>query len=115
MHSSYFIGLVSELTDLTNVVKDGGDERARTRHTSRNKLLVRDRIGTLLDHGSPFLELSQLAGHELYEKESVPAGGIVTGKVTLSWWFHVNHRLLVIETLCGKSLILITRSIKKIF
>jgi len=78
-NSEQMRGLVSELTDLTNVVKDGGDERARTRHTSRNKLLVRDRIGTLLDHGSPFLELSQLAGHELYEKESVPAGGIVTG------------------------------------
>jgi 3-methylcrotonyl-CoA carboxylase beta subunit len=34
-----------------------------------NKLLVRDRIEKLLDIGSPFLEFSSLAGHELYGKE----------------------------------------------
>ena len=28
---------------------------------------------------SPFLELSQLAGYQLYGKEEVPAGGIITG------------------------------------
>jgi acetyl-CoA carboxylase carboxyltransferase component len=28
---------------------------------------------------SPFLELSQMAGYELYENEDVPAGGIITG------------------------------------
>ena len=39
----------------------------------------RDRIDLLLDPGSPFLELSQLAGYALYGKEEVPAGGIVTG------------------------------------
>ena len=37
------------------------------------------RITALLDPGSPFLELSTLAGHELYPGEDVPAGGIVTG------------------------------------
>ena len=41
--------------------------------------MARDRINELLDPGSPFLELSQLAGHNLYGKEVVPAGGIVTG------------------------------------
>jgi 3-methylcrotonyl-CoA carboxylase beta subunit len=45
---------------------------------ARNKLLVRDRIGALLDQGSPFVEFSQLAGYNLYDEE-VPAGGIVTG------------------------------------
>lgn len=71
--------LVQDLNAVTDVIKDGGDAKARARHTSRNKLLARDRIGTLLDHGSPFLELSQLAGHELYEGEQVSAGGIITG------------------------------------
>lgn len=42
-------------------------------------MLPRDRVGALLDAGSPFLELSQLAGHELYGEEKVPAGGIITG------------------------------------
>ena len=43
------------------------------------KLLVRERIQRLLDPGSPFLELSQLAGHQLYGAEEVPAAGIITG------------------------------------
>ena len=43
------------------------------------RLYCRERIDLLLDPGSPFLELSQLAGYALYGKEEVPAGGIVTG------------------------------------
>jgi len=56
----------------------GGGKKARERHTSKGKLLPRDRIANLLDPGSPFLELGQLAGHELYDKP-IPAGGIITG------------------------------------
>jgi len=62
---------------VTNSVS-GGDSKDKLRHTSKGKLLVRDRIDYLLDSGSPFLELSQLAGHDLYE-ETVPCGGIITG------------------------------------
>ncbi|CAN0846448.1 Methylcrotonoyl-CoA carboxylase beta chain, mitochondrial [Linum grandiflorum] len=56
----------------------GGGESAVKRNRSRNKLLPRERIDKLLDPGSSFLELSQLAGHELYD-DSLPSGGIVTG------------------------------------
>jgi 3-methylcrotonyl-CoA carboxylase beta subunit len=52
---------------------------SREKHVARNKLLARDRVNGLIDSGSPFLELSQLAGHELYPGEEVPAGGIITG------------------------------------
>jgi len=45
---------------------------------SRGKVLPRDRIDTLLDEGSPFLEFSQFAGWEMYD-DTVPAGGILTG------------------------------------
>ncbi|KAG9289771.1 hypothetical protein G9A89_000576, partial [Geosiphon pyriformis] len=55
-----------------------GGEESRKRHLSRQKLLPRDRINRLLDNGSPFLELSQLAGYNLYS-DLVPAGGIITG------------------------------------
>lgn len=55
------------------------DETAINRHQSKGKLLVRDRISKLVDPGSPFLELSQLAGYEMYGKELVNSGGIVTG------------------------------------
>ncbi|MGH2915337.1 MAG: carboxyl transferase domain-containing protein [Solirubrobacteraceae bacterium] len=56
----------------------GGGERARERHVSRGKLLPRERVNRLLDPGSPFLELSPLAAHGLYDDEA-PGGGIITG------------------------------------
>ncbi|XP_016991629.1 probable methylcrotonoyl-CoA carboxylase beta chain, mitochondrial [Drosophila rhopaloa] len=71
--------LVGELRSFTSQVLQGGGQKAIERHTSRGKLLARDRINLLLDRGSPFLELSTLAGHELYGEEVVNSGGIVTG------------------------------------
>lgn len=56
----------------------GGGIRARELHVSRGKLHARARIAQLLDPATPFLEVGQLAGHELYE-DAVPSGGIVTG------------------------------------
>jgi 3-methylcrotonyl-CoA carboxylase beta subunit len=56
----------------------GGPEQARARHTARGKLLPRRRIDDLLDAGSPFLELSPLAAHDLYGGEA-PGAGIITG------------------------------------
>ena len=71
--------LVSELKGKIGSITQGGGPKAVERHTGRGKLFVRDRINSLLDPGSPFLELSQLAGYQLYGKEEVPAGGVVTG------------------------------------
>ncbi|MBV9820192.1 MAG: methylcrotonoyl-CoA carboxylase [Solirubrobacterales bacterium] len=56
----------------------GGGERAAERHLSRGKLLPRDRVDRLLDRGSPFLELSTLAAHGMYDDEA-PGAGIITG------------------------------------
>ncbi|QDY76850.1 carboxyl transferase domain-containing protein [Streptomyces qinzhouensis] len=56
----------------------GGGEKARARHTARGKLLPRDRVDTLLDPGSPFLELAPLAAHGMYEG-AAPAAGVVAG------------------------------------
>lgn len=73
--------LVSDLDALHSRISQGGPEKARNRHVSRGKMLARDRIGALLDPGSPFLELSTLAGWDMYGKQEdeVPAGGIITG------------------------------------
>ncbi|XP_040580378.1 LOW QUALITY PROTEIN: methylcrotonoyl-CoA carboxylase beta chain, mitochondrial [Lepeophtheirus salmonis] len=71
--------LVSVLKSKIEKIVEGGGEKAVQRHTSRGKLVARERINSLLDPGSPFLELSQLAGYKLYGKEEVPAGGIITG------------------------------------
>jgi 3-methylcrotonyl-CoA carboxylase beta subunit len=70
--------LSAELRERLAEVRRGGDDAARARHVGRGKLLVRERVDRLLDPGSPFLELSPLAGWELYD-EPVPAAGIVTG------------------------------------
>ena len=70
--------LAAELRDLAARVALGGDERSRERHVRRGKLLPRDRVRVLLDTGSPFLEIGQLAGHELYD-DVIPAAGLVAG------------------------------------
>ena len=72
--------LVNELTERLDKVKEGGGAKAVERHHSRGKLLPRERISRILDAGSPFLELSALAGFGVYEKEGgVPSAGVVTG------------------------------------
>ncbi|MAI25588.1 MAG: carboxyl transferase domain-containing protein [Myxococcota bacterium] len=59
-------------------ISEGGGKRAVEKHLSRGKLLPRERVRRLLDPGTPFLELSALAGDGLYE-DHLPAGGIITG------------------------------------
>ena len=70
--------LVSDLRARVAGVMLGGGEAARARHVSRGKLLPRERIRQLTDVGAPFLELSQLAGYQVYE-DDVPSAGIITG------------------------------------
>lgn len=71
--------LMAKLTQLHGTAARGGPEKARQKHLERGKMLVRDRVTALIDPGSSFLELSALAGHDMYPGDDVPAGGIVTG------------------------------------
>ncbi len=59
-------------------VREGGSAEAVARHHKRGKWLPRERIDRILDPGSPFLELSPLAAHGMYDDEA-PGAGIVTG------------------------------------
>jgi 3-methylcrotonyl-CoA carboxylase beta subunit len=70
--------LSQDLAQLVARIALGGDERSRTRHVERGKLLPRERVRRLLDPGSPLLEVGQLAGHNLYS-DSIPAAGLITG------------------------------------
>jgi len=70
--------LVDDLNGLVAKIAEGGGEAAQQRHLARGKLLARQRINELLDPGSPFLEVGQLAAHEVYG-EDVPAAGAVAG------------------------------------
>jgi 3-methylcrotonyl-CoA carboxylase beta subunit len=70
--------LVADLNAKLATARLGGPEKSRTRHVERGKLLPRARVDTLLDPSSPFLELSPLAAHGLYDDQA-PAAGMVTG------------------------------------
>ncbi|HLB57812.1 MAG TPA: carboxyl transferase domain-containing protein, partial [Gammaproteobacteria bacterium] len=69
---------IKTLQNVIEKIEEGGPQKSRQRQLELGKLLVRDRINHLLDPGSPFLELSTLAGYQLYP-DDVPAGGIITG------------------------------------
>ncbi|MBL0029248.1 MAG: methylcrotonoyl-CoA carboxylase [Rhodanobacteraceae bacterium] len=73
MHS-----VVADLNMQTAKAAAGGGDKARKKHTERGKLLARERIRALLDPGSPFLELSALAAHGMYDDQA-PGAGVVTG------------------------------------
>ncbi len=77
-NSAHMQSQVDDLRAKLAQVKLGGGKKSRQRHVSRGKLLPRERINFLLDPGSPFLELSQLAAWDVYDDE-VPSAGIITG------------------------------------
>jgi 3-methylcrotonyl-CoA carboxylase beta subunit len=70
--------LVSELQTRRATAAEGGPPRSRERHLARGKLLPRDRVMTLIDAGTPFLELSPLAADDMYE-DAIRAAGLITG------------------------------------
>lgn len=70
--------LVDDLRGQFAKVEQGGGEAARAKHTARGKLLPRERVNQLLDPGTPFLELSPLAAHGMYDG-AAPGAGVITG------------------------------------
>jgi len=70
--------LIAELREKTATAALGGPEEARARHTSRGKLLPRERVERLLDPATPFLELSALAANGMYEGD-VHGASMITG------------------------------------
>lgn len=69
---------VADLRDKIAQIQQGGGEKSNARHIARGKLLPRDRIQTLLDANSPFLEIGQLAAWQVYQ-DYVPCAGVVAG------------------------------------
>lgn len=70
--------LVDELKNNVEKMVEGGKQKPKDLHKSKGKLLARERLNTLLDKNSPFLEFSQLAGYKMYNEE-IPCGGLITG------------------------------------
>jgi len=69
---------VEDLREKASTVSAGGGPAAREKHTARGKLLPRDRVDQLLDPGSPFLEIGQLAAWSMYDGDA-PAAGMIAG------------------------------------
>jgi 3-methylcrotonyl-CoA carboxylase beta subunit len=74
----HYESLIADLNKHLETARVGGPAEAVALHKKRGKLLVRERIAALLDPGSPWLELSPLAGLGLYD-DQVPAGGLIAG------------------------------------
>ncbi len=72
------LALVDDLRGRVAQAALGGPEAARQRHAARGKLLPRQRVERLLDPGTPFLEIGQLAACDLYDGEA-PGAGLITG------------------------------------
>ena len=70
--------LAEQLKGQLQSAAQGGPEKSREKHLARDKLLPRERVRTLLDPGSAFLEVSPLAAHGLYNDEA-PAAGVIAG------------------------------------
>lgn len=70
--------LVADISEKAATVERGGSEDARKRHTSRGKLLPRERLAQLLDAGSPFLEVGQFAAWGLYGGD-IASAGVIAG------------------------------------
>jgi len=70
--------LVAELREKLDQVAGGGGKASRARHTSRGKMLARQRVDLLIDPGTAFLELSPLAAYGLYGGD-VHSASIITG------------------------------------
>ena len=69
---------LAQLQERSAEALQGGSAKARKLHQERGQMLPRERITALTDPGTPFIELAQLAGADMYE--GVPPGAtIITG------------------------------------
>lgn len=61
-------------------LKTKAQDKAKALFDKRGKLLPKERLALLLDPGSPFLELSALAGYKMYDdRDGSGAGGSIAG------------------------------------
>jgi 3-methylcrotonyl-CoA carboxylase beta subunit len=77
-NEAFHKGLLEELKEKHELVKQGGSKNAVAKHRSRDKMLARERIEAIMDEDSPFLELSSLAADDMYGTD-IPSAGIITG------------------------------------
>ena len=77
------LAALEEVRAAADLAQLGGGAKSRDRHVARGKMLPRDRVANLLDHGSAFLEVGATAAHGLYDG-AAPAAGMIAGIGTVS-------------------------------
>lgn len=70
--------LVDDLKQKAQQIALGGGLKAREKHLARGKLLPRERVDHLIDAGTAFLEIGQLAAYQVYA-DDIPAAGVIAG------------------------------------
>jgi acetyl-CoA carboxylase carboxyltransferase component len=70
--------LVDTLKERVATARQGGGPKYLARHKEQGKMPPRERIASLLDPDTPFLELSPLAANGMYDDDA-PGAGIITG------------------------------------
>ncbi len=75
---SHMTGLVKSFKDNVAKIRKGGEPEALKKHKARGKLTARERISSLIDPGTSFLEFSTLAAWDMYGGMA-PGAGLVTG------------------------------------
>jgi 3-methylcrotonyl-CoA carboxylase beta subunit len=78
-------GLIEDLRKHVARISEGGGPEAQKKHVARGKLLPRERVRALLDPGSPFLELSQLAAFGMYNDDAPSAGSSRGSGASKAW------------------------------
>lgn len=77
-NAAHMRALVEELRGKVEQVSQGGGQSAQQKHTARGKLLPRERVEQLLDPGTSFLEIGQMAALGMYDDEA-PSAGVIAG------------------------------------
>ena len=103
-----FLKVLNQYKDTLMEVKKGGPPASVQKHKERGKLLARERIDLLLDHNTPFLELSPLASYGQYD-DQFPSAGIITGIGVI----HGKETVIVANDATVKGGTYIKESIKK--
>jgi acetyl-CoA carboxylase carboxyltransferase component len=103
-----FLKVLNQYKETLREVKKGGPPASVQKHKERGKLLARERIDLLLDHNTPFLELSPLASYGQYD-DQFPCAGIITGIGVI----HGKETVIVANDATVKGGTYIKESIKK--
>lgn len=77
-NKEFFLNQTRDWKTKVAKVKLGGGEDALQKHKSRGKLTARERIETLIDQETAFLEFSTLASWNMYDNQA-PGAGVITG------------------------------------